>query len=119
MATTGTDKDVAQGAEAGPPTESTGRPRRRGLHRFGTVLMVVGALVIVYAGVILFWGDPITALYADWRQHQLSHTLNAEIDHWAPDPAVTAAIRAHGQADARTRATELRSLRADAARFSH
>jgi sortase A len=118
MATTGTDKDVAQGTEAGPP-EPAGKPRRRRMHRFGTVLMVVGALVIVYAGVILFWGDPITALYADWRQHQLSHTLNSEIDHWKPDPAVAAAIQAHGQADARTRATELRSLRADAAKFSH
>jgi len=118
MATTGTDKDVAQGTEAVPP-EPAGKPRRRRMHRFGTVLMVVGALVIVYAGVILFWGDPITALYADWRQHELSHTLNSEIDHWKPDPAVAAAIREHGQADARTRATELRSLRADAAKFSH
>ena len=118
MATTGTDKDVALGTEAGPP-KPPGGPRRRRLHRFGTILMIVGALTIVYAGVILFWGDPITALYADWRQQELSHTLNSEIDHWKPDPAVAVAIQAHGQQDARTRATELRSLRADAAKFSH
>src|SRR5690348_1675661 len=118
MATTGTDKEVAQGTDAGPP-EPAGNPRRRRMHRFGTVLMVVGALTIVYAGVNLSWGAPTPALYADWRQHELSHTLNSEVDHWKPDPGVAAAIREHGQADARTRETELRSLRADAAKFSH
>ena len=118
MATTGTDKDVAEGTQPEPPAGSGSR-RRRGVHRFGTILMIVGAVVIVYAGVILFWGDPITALYADWRQHELSSKLNGEIHDWSADPAVAAAIQAHGQADARTRATELRVLREDAVRFSH
>ncbi len=119
MATTGSDKDVAQGTEPDPPPPPSGGRRRRGVHRFGTTLMVVGALVIVYAGVILFWGDPITALYADWRQHELAHKFDDEWRNWQVDPAVAAAIQAHGQADARTRATELRVLRDDAARFSH
>jgi sortase A len=117
MATTGTDKDVAPGTESGQSPRSGSR-RRRGVHRFGTILMIVGAIVIVYAGVILFWGDPITALYADWRQHELSSTLDREIRDWSADPAVAAAIQAHGQADARTRATELRVLREDADRFA-
>ena len=111
MATTGSDKDVAQGTEAGPP-EPTGRPRRRRMHRFGTVLMVVGALVIVYAGVILFWGDPITALYADWRQQGLSRTLDHEVASWPVAPARIAA------ASANSRSAELALLHHDANRFA-
>jgi sortase A len=118
---TGTDK----GADAGPatvsgepvPGGSGGSRRRRATRRLGTSLMVLGVLVIAYAGVILFWGDPFTALYADWRQQGLSHTLDGEIRNW-PAPA-DAAIAPGGQATARTRATALRLLRQDAATFAH
>jgi sortase A len=121
---TGTDK----GADAGPAT-AIGEPapggrgpgrRRRATRRLGTTLMVLGVLVIAYAGVILVWGDPFTALYADWRQQGLSHTLNREINGWPVEPAV-AAIRAGGagQATSRDHATELRVLRHDAAVFAH
>jgi sortase A len=121
---TGTDK----GADAGPATaigelapEGSGPGRRRrATRRLGTTLMVLGVLVIAYAGVILVWGDPFTALYADWRQQGLSHTLNGEIANWPVEPAV-AALRASGggQASARTRITGLRVLRHDAAAFAH
>ena len=98
---TGTDK----GADAGPATaidelapEGSGPGRRRrATRRLGTTLMVLGVLVIAYAGVILVWGDPFTALYADWRQQGLSHTLNDEIADWPVEPAV-AALRAAGAA---------------------
>jgi len=83
-------------------------------HRLGSVLVVLGAILIVYAGVILFWGDPITALYADWRQHGLSSTLNHEIADWPTQPAL-AASHVNGNREA----AELRLLRLDARRFSH
>jgi sortase A len=120
---TGTDK----GADAGPAT-AIGEPapegrgpgrRRRATRRLGTTLMVLGVLVIAYAGVILVWGDPFTALYADWRQQGLSHTLNREINGWPVEPAVAAIRAGGGQATARDHATELRVLRHDAVVFAH
>jgi sortase A len=118
MATTRSHKDVAQGAEPAPPAPEE-RRRRRGLHRFGTILVVLGAILIVYAGVILFWGDPITWVYAEWRQHELAQQFKDESRQFGAEPAVAAAIKAHGQADARTHAIELHALRQDAVKFSH
>ncbi len=83
--------------------------------------MVVGVLTIIYAGVILEWGDPFTALYADWRQQGLSSTLNNEIAKWPVTPAV-AALKAGGTqnaASAKAHATELAILRHDAVLFAH
>jgi sortase A len=83
--------------------------------------MVVGVLTIIYAGVILEWGDPFTALYADWRQQGLSSTLNNEIAKWPVTPAV-AALKAGAKTDAATakaHATELAILRRDAVLFAH
>lgn len=95
--------------------------RRIAIRRLGTILIVVGVLTMVYAGVILAWGDPFTALYADWRQQGLSSTLNTEIDNWPVTPAVSALKRAEaqGQASARARTTGLGILRNDARVFAH
>lgn len=41
------------------------------------VLIVVGALALIDAGVTLVWQEPITALYAKFRQDSLSGTLRA------------------------------------------
>jgi sortase A len=49
---------------------------RRGLRRLSTALIVLGAGVLLYAGVILAWGDPATWLYAHWQQRGLSSELN-------------------------------------------
>ena len=88
----------------------TGRERRRlRVRRVGTGLIALGILVVIYAGVILFWGDPFTALYADWRQQGLSHTLNQEIAAW-PKPAIPIS-------GPNPRPAELRLLRQDAAKF--
>jgi sortase A len=43
--------------------------------RVGTSLVALGALAAVYAAVVVLWQDPITGLYAHWRQHQLSAQL--------------------------------------------
>ena len=51
---------------------------RRLVSRFGLVVAALGAVLIVWGLVILFFGDPVTALYQDWRQHQLAGQLNKE-----------------------------------------
>jgi sortase A len=38
----------------------------------GTVLVVAGALMLVWALVVWQWQDPFTALYTNWKQHQLT-----------------------------------------------
>ena len=88
-------------AEAAPRAE-----RRRGRNwarRTGTVLIGLGVLLVAYAAVVWFWGDPITALYAEHEQHQLAQSFEREVHAWptapiAPDP--TTGI-AHIRADAR------------------
>jgi sortase A len=115
------NRGVATGtATAARASEGVGK-RRLAIRRLGTILIVVGFLTIVYAGVILEWGDPFTALYADWRQQGLSSTLNGEIAKWPVTPAVAALKQGGRQAQetARAHATELRILRNDAVVFSH
>jgi sortase A len=57
------------------PEKAEDRPRRV-WRRLGNVLLVLGAIAIIYSSVVLFWGDPVTGLYARWRQHQLSAELD-------------------------------------------
>jgi sortase A len=45
---------------------------RRGIRILGTVLVVVGALTLVWALLVWQWQDPFTGLYTKWRQHQLA-----------------------------------------------
>jgi sortase A len=111
---------VATGTATAEQTSKRVGRRRLAARRLGTSLVVVGVLVIVYAGVVLFWGDPITALYADWRQQGLSDTLNGEIHSWPVAPAAAAEPPGGGaQAVARAHATDLRLLQRDAAIFAH
>ncbi len=46
--------------------------------RAGTVLAALGVLICAYALLVVFWRDPVTDLYAQWRQHQLSSALARE-----------------------------------------
>jgi sortase A len=46
--------------------------------RLGTTLMVVGSLLVVYAGMVVFWRDPVTDLYAIYSQRQMGSKLQAE-----------------------------------------
>lgn len=55
-----------------------GSRKRRVVGRLGLALAALGALLIVWAIVVLLFGDPVTALYQDWRQHQLAGQLNKE-----------------------------------------
>jgi sortase A len=40
--------------------------------------MVLGAVIAAYALLVVFWRDPATGLYAQWRQHQLASALDRE-----------------------------------------
>jgi sortase A len=46
--------------------------------RLGTTLMLVGVLLIAYAGAVVFWRDPVTDLYAIYSQRNLGSKLQAE-----------------------------------------
>jgi sortase A len=54
-----------------------GRPTRRGWRALSVALIVLGALVLIDAGVTLVWQEPLSALYAKYRQDHLSGTLRA------------------------------------------
>jgi sortase A len=50
--------------------------RRRWLRRFANGLIALGVIVILYAGVILAWGDPVTWVWAHYQQRQLESQFN-------------------------------------------
>ena len=57
-------------ATPGPRSEA---PRRR---RLGAVLVALGAVVLAYVATVVLWRDPATDLYARWKQHELSASLD-------------------------------------------
>lgn len=73
---------------------------RRGLRIVGTVLTVVGVLLLIWVVVVWRWEDPFTALYTTWRQHQLSQSYDHRVQAFRP---------AHGQASASVTADEIRA----------
>lgn len=44
--------------------------------RLGTVLIVIGVAALAYAAATLFWRDPVTDVYARWKQNDLSSELD-------------------------------------------
>jgi sortase A len=61
-------------------TSFSRRPRpasSRAWRALSIVLILVGALALLDAGVTLVWQEPISALYAKFRQHHLSGALRA------------------------------------------
>jgi sortase A len=53
---------------------------RRFLRILGTVLAVVGALLLVWAFVVWQWQDPFTALYTKWKQRQLTSQYEQRVE---------------------------------------
>ncbi len=45
---------------------------RRWLRILGTILVVAGALTLIWSFLVWQWQDPFTALYTKWKQHQLA-----------------------------------------------
>jgi sortase A len=50
--------------------------------RLGTTLAVVGALLVVYAGMVVFWRDPVTSIYTAYEQHEMSSQLGQTFETW-------------------------------------
>jgi sortase A len=66
--------------EGGEPS----RPRRsKRWQQAGLVLIVLGTLILGYAAAVLFWRDPITDLYARWKQHNLAAELDQDFTAYA------------------------------------
>ena len=71
----------SNGSHAAGPDEPA-RPRR-GLRRIANAVIGIAVVALLYAGVVLLWGDPVTGLYAKWKQHQLRGELNRTFDDYA------------------------------------
>jgi sortase A len=91
------------------------------LRRAGTVLIVVGLLVLAYAAAVLFWRDPVTDLYSRYQQNRLESALEAEFAAWdAGSPPAAAAPEEEDEAEPSTvdvEASRARTAR-DARRFT-
>jgi len=80
---------------------------QRSLRIGGTVLLVAGALVLVWVVVVWRWQDPFTALYTHWQQHRLSHSYEKRFDAYRPartsDASIDSTMRAVAQEGRRYR----------------
>jgi len=69
-------------SELTAPPAATSAPRRRGAalaRGTGTLLMIVGALLLVWGFWTWQWGDPVTRLYASWEQHRLEEQHSKQV----------------------------------------
>jgi sortase A len=79
---------------ASPPPDPEPRKSKRGRRRLGKILIGLGILLVAYSGAIVFWGDPATALYANWKQHQLDGQLDDAFASYASTVDLTPPARA-------------------------
>ena len=71
----------------------------------GTLLAIAGVAVLVWVVVVWRWQDPFTALYTNWRQHQLSDSYKRKAEAYQAPPvkpgtsiaATSAQIRAQAR----------------------
>src|SRR4051812_38891198 len=59
---------------------------RRVARIMGTLMLLGGIAVLVWALVVWRWEDPFTALYTTWQQHRLEGQLNREFEEFAAKP---------------------------------
>jgi sortase A len=66
------------------------KPKRRGRlrRRLGMILIALGIVFLGYSASVMFWGDPVTYVYAHWKQHQLASELNDEFEAYAASAGV-------------------------------
>jgi sortase A len=83
-----TRTEAGQEAQNEPPKDELrsghGNRSRRFFRVLGLVIATLGVLAIAWAFYIFFFGDPITALYQDWRQHQMAGQLEKEFRQFKP-----------------------------------
>jgi sortase A len=84
--------------------------RRRYLRWFGTVLVVVGVGLLVWAFAVWRWSDPVTALYTTWEQRK----LDDQFSELLVDRAVPAPPNETPLAAARRVSRDARSFRSNA-----
>jgi len=88
---------------------------RRRARFAGTVLIALGVLTLVWAGVVWQWQDPFTALYTTWRQHQLTSQYEKRARTFAPAPIARGSIADEQKSIARqARRYRLESKRGEA-----
>ena len=66
---------------------------RKLTRRLGSVLIVTGVVLVVYAALVVFWRDPVTGAYTAYEQHQMGGSLDRSFREWQspqrdPTPAV-------------------------------
>jgi len=88
---------------------------RRWVRFTGTVLIVVGALILAWALVVWQWQDPFTALYTTWRQHQLTSQYEKRARAFTSPPVARGSVVAERRSIARVaRHYRLGSMRGEA-----
>jgi sortase A len=63
--------------------QAPSRRSRRGLRLLSSLLMLLGALALIDAGVTLVWQEPFSAIYAHFEQDRLNGALK-QVDRAAP-----------------------------------
>jgi sortase A len=74
---------------------------RRWVRLFGTALVVLGVLTLVWAAVVWQWQDPFTALYTTWRQHQLTSQYEKRVEAFNAAPVPETSVAAERRSIAR------------------
>jgi sortase A len=88
---------------------------RRWTRILGTVLIVAGALTLLWTLVVWRWQDPFTALYTMWRQHQLTSQYRERVRKFQHAPVSTVSLAAEQRDIAReARRYRLNSTRGEA-----
>jgi sortase A len=85
------DSSVSDAAVAGA-TEPSAAAAKRGrplLRRLGTILVVVGVFALAYSATVYFWHDPVTDLWARWKQRGLAAELDRSFAEFEASPATT------------------------------
>ncbi len=71
-----------------PDKQATGRGGPAVQRALGATLVLIGVLGLAYCGLVLFWKDPATSLYAHYEQNRLEVELARD---WR-EPARLAAV---------------------------
>jgi sortase A len=82
------------------PAENRRSHAARALHALGVLMIVLGALALLDAVVTLVWQEPVSALYAMFKQDHLSGELSS-VERAAPTPVERRALASIGDERAR------------------